>query len=215
MKKSILILFTLAAIHSGFSQTEDELVAEMNAKKDSIGAIQARVNAIQAQIDALPGWKLGAFGTVGGSLSSFTNWYTQANPNNTAGNIGFTFNTFANLRQEKYFWRNTANVNLGWVRLDNRDDPTDSDKFEATNDVFQITSLFGWNLTKSLAISTLAEYRTTLINNFNDPGYLDVGLGATWTPIADLVVVIHPLNYNFVFSSEDNIYQKAKEKIKK
>ena len=209
MKKVIITLCALVTFCWSFAQTEEEMVAEMNTKKDSIAAIQARVNAIQARIDALPGWKVGAFGTIGGSLSSFTNWYTQSKPNNTAGNIGFTFNTFANLREENYFWRNTATVNLGWVRLDDRDDPTDSDKFEPTNDVFQVTSLFGWNLTKSLAVSTLAEYRTTLIDNFNNPGYLDIGFGATWTPIPDLVVVVHPLNYNFVFSDEETIYESS------
>ena len=209
MKKVIITLCALVTFCWSFAQTEEEMVAEMNTKKDSIAAIQARVNAIQARIDALPGWKVGAFGTIGGSLSSFTNWYTQSKPNNTAGNIGFTFNTFANLREENYFWRNTASVNLGWVRLDDRDDPEDSDKFEPTNDVFQVTSLFGWNLTKSLAVSTLAEYRTTLIDNFNNPGYLDIGFGATWTPIPDLVVVVHPLNYNFVFSDEETIYESS------
>ncbi len=209
MKKTVLIILTLAVSFVVNSQTKEELLAELNPKKDSIAAIQARANAIQAQIDALPGWRVGAFGTIGGSISSFTNWYTQSVPNNTSGNIGFTFNTFANLQQENYFWRNTANINLGWVRLDNRDSDEDIDKFKPTNDVFQLTSLFGWNLTKSFAVSTLSEYRTTLINNFNNPGYLDVGIGGTWTPIQDLVVVIHPINYNFIFTDEDNIYESS------
>ena len=209
MKKTVLIILTLAVSFVVNSQTKVELLAELNPKKDSIAAIQARANAIQAQIDALPGWRVGAFGTIGGSISSFTNWYTQSVPNNTSGNIGFTFNTFANLQQENYFWRNTANINLGWVRLDNRDSDEDIDKFKPTNDVFQLTSLFGWNLTKSFAVSTLSEYRTTLINNFNNPGYLDVGIGGTWTPIQDLVVVIHPINYNFIFTDEDNIYESS------
>jgi len=216
MKKTAFILFALVACYFASAQTEEaqaqteaEMVAEMNAKKDSIAALQKKVNAIQAKIDALPGWKIGAFGTIGASLSNFTNWYTQSIPNNTSGNIGFTFNTYANLKQENYFWRNSTSVNLGWVRLDDRDIDTDSEDFEVTTDVFQLTSLFGWNLTKSLAISTLAEYRTTLLNDFNNPGYLDIGIGGTWTPVQDLVVVIHPLNYNIVFSEEENIYESS------
>lgn len=214
MKKTLIALITLIAFQFSIAQseetapTEEEMVAEMNAKKDSIAAIQKRVNAIQAKIDALPGWKAGAFGTVGFNLSNFTNWYTQAIPNNTSGNIGFTFNTFANLKQENYFWRNNMSVNLGWVRLDDRDNEID-EKFEVTTDVFQLTSLFGWNITKSLAVSSLAEYRTTLLNDFNNPGYLDIGLGGTWTPIQDLVVVVHPLNYNIIFTDEENIYESS------
>ncbi|MEM6642668.1 MAG: DUF3078 domain-containing protein [Bacteroidota bacterium] len=209
MNKTIIAIIMIALCTYSYAQTAEELRAEMKPKKDSIAALQAKVNALQAQINALPGWKVNAFGTVGATLSRFNNWFAQGRPNNTAGNIGFTFNTTANLRQEKYFWRNTANINLGWVRLDDRDDDMDSDKFEATTDVFQVTSLFGYNLTPKLAASTLAEYRTTLIDNFNNPGYLDIGLGATWTPVTDLVVVIHPLNYNIVFSDEDNIYESS------
>ena len=206
-----LIFLGIACLSSllAASQTEEELSAELSVKKDSIADIQKRVNAIEAKIKALPGWKLGAFGTIGGSFSRFNNWYTQAIPNNTSGNIGMTFNSFANLKQEKFFWRNALNINLGWIRLDNRDIDTDSPDFEVVTDVFQLTSLFGWKLSNSFAISALGEYRSTLIENFNNPGYLDMGLGATWTPTDDLVVVIHPLNYNFVFSDEENIYESS------
>ena len=48
-----------------------------------------------------------------------------------------------------------------------------------------------------------------MLNNFNDPGYLDVGVGATWTPIENLIVVIHPLNYNFVFADNDAIFESS------
>ncbi|SMC37831.1 DUF3078 domain-containing protein [Cellulophaga tyrosinoxydans] len=209
MKKLVFTLVASFTIAAGYSQTVEELKAEQAPKKDSIAAIQARVNAIQAKIDGMPGWKKGAFGTIGGSISSFSNWYAQGAPNNNSGNIGFTVNAFANNLQEKYFWRNSANVNLAWVKLDNKDVATDSDKFQGTTDVFQLTSLYGRKLSETFAISTLGEYRTTILNNFNNPGYLDVGVGATWTPIADLVVVIHPLNYNFVFSDNDAVFESS------
>ena len=195
---------------AGFAQTADELKAEQATKKDSIAAIQGRVDALQGQIDALPGWKKGAFGTIGANISGFNNWYSQGTPNNSAGNIGATINAFANLDKEKFFWRNSGNVNLQWVKLDNEDDPTDKEGFSGTTDVFSISSLYGYKLNKKFAISALGEYRTSIINNFNDPGYLDLGVGATWTPITDMVVVIHPLNYNFVFSSnDDSIYESS------
>lgn len=208
-KLAMVLALVCAGITSGLAQTEEELKAQMGPKKDSIAAIQGRVDAIQAQIDALPGWKFGAFGTIGGSISGFNNWFSQGTPNNSAGNIGFTVNGFANLKEEKFFWRNAANINLQWVKFDDEDDPTDDDSFKEATDVFNISSLYGWKLSEKLAISTLAEYRTTILDNFNDPGYLDVGVGGTWTPIPDLVVVIHPLNYNFVFSNEDTIFESS------
>lgn len=209
MKKLVLTFLALLAFSLGSAQTLDELKAQQAAKKDSIKAIQGRVNALQGKIDAFPGWKKGAFGTIGLNLSKFNNWYSQGVPDNSSGNIGITINGYANLDREKFFWRNSGNINLQWVKLDNKNDPTDREGFEGTTDVFNVSSLYGYKLSKNFAISALGEYRTSIINNFNDPGYLDLGVGATWTPISDMVVVIHPLNYNFVFSSEDNIYESS------
>ena len=209
MKKIIFIAISIFFTFNLSAQTEEELKALQGPKKDSIAAIQARVDAIQAQIDGLPGWRKAIFGTIGGSVSEQRNAFAQSIPNNSAGNIGFTVNGYANLLQDKFFWRNSGILNLSWVRLDNRDDDTDSDNFEPTTDIFTITSHYGRNLSKNWAVSGLAEYRTTVLNDFNDPGYLDVGVGFTWTPIKDLIVVIHPANYNFVFSSGDTVFESS------
>ena len=204
MKKLSLLLFVLFVALSTNAQTADELKKEQAPKKAQIAKLQGEVDAIQAKIDALPGWRKGAFGTIGGNISGFNNWFSKATPNSSAGNIGITFNGFANLIEDKFFWRNSLNVNLAWVKLDNKDDATDSDSFESASDVFNISSLYGWRLNKKWAVSALGEYRTTLLDNFNDPGFLDIGVGATWTPLSNLVVVLHPGNYNIVFSSGNN-----------
>lgn len=209
MKKTIIFVVLLLIISLSYSQTKEELEAEKTAKQDSIKTIQNNLKAIQTKIDALPGWKVGAFGTIGGSFSNFSNWYAQGTPNNSSGSIGITFNGYANLIQEKFFWRNAMTTNLNWVKLDNKDDPNDDNSFRPTTDVFNLTSLYGRNITEILAASALMEYRTTLLNNFNDPGYLDLGIGVTLTPIKDLFVVIHPLDYNFVFSNEDTIFESS------
>lgn len=209
MKKILLSLVLLFTISTAYAQTEEELKALRKEKTDSIAQIQSRVNAIQSKIDALPGWKKGAFGTVGVNLSEFSNWYSQGSADVSSGNIGLTANAFANLKQPKYFWRNALNINLGWVKFDDKNDPTDDDSFQEATDVFNISSLYGYKLNEKIAISALGEYRTTLLNNFNDPGYLDLGVGGTWTPTDNLVVVVHPLNYNFVFAENDAIFQSS------
>ena len=192
-----------------FAQSKEELQKQKAEKQAEADKYQGEVDAIQAQIDALPGWRVGAFGTIGGSLSNFSNWYAQGAPNNSSGNIGFTLNAFANKLENKYFWRNNLNLNLNWTKLDDKDNPLDSDDFEPTTDVFNLTSLYGRKLSEKWAVSGLLEYRTTLLNNFNDPGYLDLGVGFTWTPITDLVVVIHPLNYNFVFADSNTVFESS------
>ena len=210
MKKKIIFMAVLMlSISFGFSQTKEELEAQKAEKQAEADKFQGEADALQAQINALPGWRVGAFGTIGGNLSNFNNWYAQGTPNNASGNIGFTVNAYANKIEDKYFWRNTLTTNLNWVKLDDKDDPSDNDSFEATTDVFNLSSLYGRKLSEKWAISGLMEYRTTLLDNFNDPGYLDLGVGATWTPIENMIVVIHPLNYNFVFADNDSVFESS------
>lgn len=206
------IIWTLALTFTmsiGFSQTKEELVDQKKEKQAVADAAQNEANALQAQIDALPGWKVGAFGVIGGSFSNFNNWYSQGTPNNSSGNIGINFNAFANKLEDTYFWRNSLTTNLAWVKLDDKDNPDDDDSFRPTTDVFNVTSLYGYKLSEKWAVSTLGEYRTTILDNFNDPGYLDLGVGMTWTPIDNLIVVIHPLNYNFVFAENDAVFESS------
>jgi hypothetical protein len=208
-KKLLLSAFLMLAITFGFAQTKEELEAQKAEKQAEADKFQKEASALQAQINALPGWRIGAFGTIGGSLSNFSEWYSQGTPNNSSGNIGISFNAFANKIEDKYFWRNALTTNFAWVKLDDKDNPDDSEDFESTSDVFNISSLYGRKLSDKWAVSGLAEYRTTLLDNFNDPGYLDLGAGATWTPIENLIVVIHPLNYNFVFADDDTIFNSS------
>ncbi|MFD2551285.1 DUF3078 domain-containing protein [Bizionia sediminis] len=207
--KKIFTICLLVIATATFAQSKEELIKQKEEKEAAAKALQKEADALQKQINTFPGWKFGAFGTIGASFSEFNNWYGQGTPNNASGNITVTVNPYAKLDREKYFWYNTGNINLSWVKFDDKDNPTDKSKFREANDVFNITSLLGFNIADNWAASTLAEYRTTLINNFNEPGYLDVGIGLTWTPVSNLVVVMHPLNYNFVFAEDDAIFDSS------
>lgn len=209
MRKLLLLPIFFISMVSITAQTKEELQAKKAEKQAELDAVKKEVNALQKQLDELPGWHVNAFGIIGGSISNFKNWYAQGTPNNASGNFGITFNGHANLIEEKYFWRNALTIKLNWVKLDDKDDPNDDDSFRPTTDVFNLSSLYGRNLSKTFAVSGLMEYRTTLLDNFNDPGYLDVGVGGTWTPISNLIVVIHPLNYNFVFSTGETIFESS------
>ncbi|WP_299108671.1 DUF3078 domain-containing protein [uncultured Winogradskyella sp.] len=208
-KKLLLSVFLLLVVTLSFAQTKEELQAQKAEKQAEADKFQGEANALQAQIDALPGWRTGAFGTIGGSLSNFSNWYGQGTPDLSSGSFGITLNAFANKIEDKYFWRNSLTTNLNWIKFDDKNDDSDDDSFKNGTDVFNISSLYGRNISKTWAISGLMEYRTTLLDNFNDPGYLDVGVGATWTPIENLIVVIHPLNYNFVFADSDSVFESS------
>ena len=133
MKTKILLSITLLlCVSLTFAQSKEELQKQKAEKQAEADKYKGEADAIQAQIDALPGWRVGAFGTIGGNLSNFSNWYAQGAPNNSSGNIGFTLNAFANKLENKYFWRNNLNLNLNWTKLDDKDNPLDSDNFEPT-----------------------------------------------------------------------------------
>jgi len=70
-KKLLLIAILMLSVTFGFSQTKEELQAQKAEKQAEANKFQGEANAIQKQIDALPGWRKGAFGTIGGSLSNF------------------------------------------------------------------------------------------------------------------------------------------------
>lgn len=207
MKNLFVIFAWFLLILPLSAQTLEELNAMKAEKQAQAATLAGEIATIQGKIDALPGWRKGAFGTVGWNLSSFNNWVSKANPNSLAINIGGSFNAFANLIQEKYFWRNAGNIGLGWQKLDA--EGNGSGEYEQVTDFINLSSLFGRNITKSLAGSVLAEYRSTLLNNINNPGFLDIGTGFTWTPVSPLVVVIHPLNYNIIFAEDANDYQSS------
>ena len=224
MKRLLTFLIVILMSLPVFSQTEEELLAKKMAKEAELTVLQPQLNDLTLKVDALkaeievlkeqttpyPRWDVGALGNAGFNFASFSNWLSKSSPNTTAFNIGVTTNGFANLQQRKYFWRNNANLTLGWLKFNDRDDPEDSNEFKVAADAFNASTLFGYKLSEKLAISALGEYRTSVLENkLNNPGYLDVGAGLTWTPIVDLVVVVHPLNYNFIFSRGDFDYQSS------
>ncbi len=182
-----------------FAQTREELHDQIKEKEDSISDIQSRIDDLQAEIDDYLGWHIGAFGTLGFGFSDFENWQKGANPDANSMNIKITANPYANYNDDQYFWRNKAFINLGWQKLDI--DPNDGEEaeLEQVADILRLSSLYGYKFSDKLAASALMEYNTSILSNFNNPGILDLGIGITWTPITDLTVVIHPLNYHWVF----------------
>ncbi|RUA12121.1 MAG: hypothetical protein DSY82_01955 [Flavobacteriia bacterium] len=207
--KRLFMIIALFGITFVNAQTKEELLALKKEKTDSISKLKAKADAIQKEIDGLPGWRIKAFGTIGGNVSGYNNWYSKESPNSSVGNFGINVNAYAIRIEDKYFWKNYANVNIGWVKFDDKDNSTDESSLKVATDVFTLSSLYGRRITKKFAASALAEYRSTLAKNFNNPGFLDLGIGGTWTPMENLVVVIHPLNYNFVFSNSENNYESS------
>ena len=208
MKNSIFLILICLILSSTTTNAQDvdalkaekdELSAQIAELQGQLGPLQGRVDAINGELEILGGWKTGTFGTLGFNLSSFNSWIKGANPNATSSMILAAFNGFANKKSEKSFWRNSANINLGWQKLDINTDEGEDASYEKIADGLRITSLYGKNLSPKVALSALGEYNTALLENFNNPGILDLGVGFTLLPVESLVVVIHPANMHWVF----------------
>ncbi|MEL6986796.1 MAG: DUF3078 domain-containing protein [Bacteroidota bacterium] len=181
----------------GYGQTLEELKKMKDEKAAQLSALQGEVNGLQKQIDEFPGWKVGGLGIVGFDLNGNSDWFAIDDPQSSSDALGFNFSGFANLDEDKLFWRNLLLVNL---RRTNSKQHPDSTSVTAITDALDLSSLFGYKLSEKLALSAEGRYTTTVLN-FNDPGKLLLSAGVTWTPIQDLVVIIHPLGYEFNFPS--------------
>ncbi len=211
MKKTLLLAIASLFLFNLQAQTVEDLKATKADKEAARDALQAEIDALATQINEFPGWKLGGVGVIGFNALANNNWYAIGTPNSSNNALGLGWTGFANLDQEKYFWRNLLTLNLS--RSSAR-----ADKDDATTQVVALTngldlsSLFGYKLTDKIAISAEAKWTSSLVefddNNtpteifddkypfaLNNPGQATISAGITWTPIPDLVVLIHPLGY--------------------
>lgn len=219
---ALFIICNIATAQTDVVPTLEELKkqkAEIEAKAAPIqaqaDAFKSEIAAVDAKIASLPGWYTGTFGIIGVDFLGRDSWFAAGELKDArSSSIKGSFRAFANKIENKYFWRNSGSLNLGWQKLDKRLPGEEKGKFEPVADQLNITSLYGYNLTPKIAASALGEYRTSIlsypdssgvkVSSFNNPGYFDLGVGVTYTPMKNLVLVFHPINYNFIFSKEDS-----------
>ncbi|MFN8338687.1 MAG: DUF3078 domain-containing protein [Saprospiraceae bacterium] len=222
MRNILTLLFLLVSFTLVNAQTLDELKvqkANLEAKATPVvaqaDAIKAEIEAVNAKIATFPGWYKGAFGLLGVTFTGRSNWFSAANltdPSKDLRNSSSTllagdFGAFANKLHDKYFWNSSIKLTLALQKLklgNEKELNLPTPKYQPVTDVLNLNSLFGYKLSSKLAASALGEYRTSVIENFNNPGYLDLGVGVTYTPLKNLLFVFHPLNYNIVFSDDND-----------
>jgi len=182
-------------------KTRDEKAAAQAELQGQADALAGEVAGLSDQISKLSGWKTGVSGTVGLNFNKNNQWAQNDNAS-AAFNVGVS--AFANQDKDKYFWNNKGILVKAWQDVDKTGDTQDDGLFDAENsaaDIINVASLAGYKLTDNFALSGLGDWNTS-VGNF-DTGTFDIGIGATWTPLANLVVVIHPLNYHTFYSPDE------------
>jgi len=214
MKKFYFLLLALLVTTININaQTLEELKAkktELAAKaaeaQATADALAGEINGLQGKIDIMSGWMTGFAGNVGFDLNKSNNWAAAPNPNASSTGLGIALTAFANKMTDKTMLRNKGILNKAWqkVKLDGEPVPLEEEKglFESgTVDILNLSSLYGYRIHPKVAISALGELNTS-IENFLQPGTFDIGVGATWTPSNNLVVVVHPLNYHIAWPAD-------------
>lgn len=179
-----------------------ELEASQKIKADEAAAFQGEIDGLMKQIQILSGWRFGVSGLVGFDFGRSSKWMANPFPTSSSSALAIGVTGFANRDADKYFWNNKLILNKAWQDVDLPIETTDDDLFDqGTVDLLNISSLAGYKLTDKIAISALGELNSS-ISSFLEPGTFDIGVGVTWTPIQNLVVVIHPLNYHIAWSAD-------------
>ena len=189
--------------------TKEQLMAKKAELQGEADKFAGEAAAIQAKIDALPGWRKGLVGTVGAGLNGSNDWFALTTPNAKSNTIGLGINAFANNIQPKFFWRNLLNLTI--QRTATSPD-ANTNPIIALAEGLDLSSLYGYKLSEKIAISAEGKYTTSIIqydaetqkykSSINNPGKITVSAGITWTPINNLVVIIHPLGYELNFPGD-------------
>ena len=154
MRKSVYLFWVGIFFTSlSFGQTTEELAAQKAEKAAKVAELQGQIDGLNgeiAEIDAQmviwPRWESGIFGTAGLNFNGFNGWLAREQTDIRSSTIGLSLNGYANHLAKKYFWRNGLNVNAGWVKFDDLNNPDDVPEYQQSSDVLNITSLFGYRM---------------------------------------------------------------------
>ncbi len=215
MRRILLSTLIVIIAYMAGAQSLDELKnkkAELEAQRAEqqaeADAFNGEISDLASQIEILSGWNRGFSGAIGFDFSKSNGWAANPNPDASSSSLNLNMTGFANRKGNDFFWNNKGIIAKSWqdVDLSKADGSVDDDGLfdNSTVDIVNISSLYGKNLSDNFAISALGELNTSLENFFN-PGTFDIGVGGTWLPAPNLVVVIHPLNYHVAFSGVDGV----------
>ena len=142
---------------------------------------------------------------------SLSNW-AAGGEQNTLG-INGIFNYGINFRKGKNTWDNYFNLALGFQNA------SSYSKFRKTDDLIDITSKYGYQVSKKWYAATLINFNSqalegfaytdtvnTKISNFLAPGKLLVSLGMDYRPNDHFSLFMSPITTRWLFKKDPDFY---------
>jgi len=163
--------------------------------------------------DSLNGWKTGGTAGLNFSQVGLKNW--SGGGQNTIGIAGIT-SLFAKLTQGASEWGNTFDGGYGFTKLDDGD-------FRKSDDKLIAISRYGYRISNELLATCLLDLRTQftpgynydrfdsvlgdydVISRFLAPGYVTLGVGATWKPVDYFELLVAPLSNRAIIVLDDSL----------
>ncbi len=227
MKKIVLTLSLLALAlgaaaqddgqqYDGAQEAIEQSAATQNvvAPRDLSGG--AQFDTPDFNFDQLddqgPRWKLGGVGGVNLSQVSLTNWAAGGE-----GSLALEamLNYDALYTNRRHRWQNRLELAYGMNH-------SKSHKTRKTNDKIFLSSMYGYRLTRTWYASVLGTFSTQFSNGYDynanprrylsrflAPGYLGLGIGATWRPNSWFSAYISPATWRGTFMNDDRLFLDA------
>jgi hypothetical protein len=179
MKKLVIILLFACNGFMGFSQVTE---AEQSLKTHST--------------DSIENWKFGGVFNIGLSQTSLTNW-------SAGGQSSIAFNGLVSInlqyKKGKNLWENCLDLGYGQQWLD------DETGWHKTDDKIDFTTKYGYELHKSIYLTTLVNFKSqfdkgynypndsVVISKFMAPGYILGAIGLEYKPNNIVSVFLAPV----------------------
>jgi len=173
--------------------------------------IAGKVAGQDAKKEEKDGWsKAGTF-TLTVNQGSLKNW-AAGGEQNTLG-VTSVLNLTINHKKGKYNWNNYFDIGLGFQ------DASSFNRFRKVDDRIDITSKYGYAVTKKWYATLLLNVNTQAlpgyaytdtssikISNFFTPGKILLSAGADFRPNDHFSLFVSPISIKWVFKADDDFY---------
>ena len=196
MKKLSVVLYSLIILSYSYAQDPNIKDLQSSANKD-------------LKSNEKDGWTRSGTLVLNLNQGSLHNW-AAGGEQNTLG-INGLFNYGINYRKGRNSWNNYFDLALGFLNA------TSFNRFRKIDDRIDITSKYGYQLSKKWYLATLANFNSqgmagydyptnTKISNFLTPGKILLSVGFDFRPNNDFSLFVSPITTRWILKQDADFF---------
>ena len=211
MKKLLLSIFALSALIASINAQDAAKVVAQSAQTEAAKIIETAKAEETEKKES--NWKISGILTFNASATSLVNWAAGGNNNINmvaAANVSFLY------KNGPFAWDSNIDTDFGESFVDNN-----LHKWQKTNDKINISTKFGWEMTKSWYLTALGSFKTqyapgydysqeklTPISKIMTPSYTDISVGIDWKPNSIFSIYVSPIAGRITTATTDSLRTK-------